>query len=403
MSERRRRLVVVVLAGALAAGVAAIVDWGGPWPALIVFAAGIVAGEILELRPEGRAALPLSFAVFVVLTRGATRPEFWIVVASAELIAVFMRTGAADATRRISLFVARMLEAGAALSAFLVTRELLINSDARVRVLCALAAASVAPILVADVLQAIRSRRLPPLYLGRSADLALVTSAMLMAISERGIEGQVNLGLWGPVLFSIPLLAAWYSFERLGAARHTYEQTIEALSLAPELGGLTPPGHVQRVADLAVAMGRDVGLNRDSIEALRVAALLHHLGAVCLDQPEDGAQRAGDIAQSSAQMLRATAALTPAGDVVAASTRPYRAPRMPYAASEPVGPSTALGAQVLRVASEFDDLTGGDTDRIVVANALQTFYSGPAYVYDGRVLGALERVLSRRGIALIPA
>jgi len=399
MSERRRRLFLIVLVGALTASVAAVVDWGGPWPALVVLGTGIVAGEILELRPRGRAALPLSIAVIVVLTRSATRPEFWIVVASAEVIAAFVRMGAYGLKQRAGIFLARMLEAGASLGAFLVVRELLVDSDPRVRVLCALAAAAIAPILVADFLQALRTRTLPPLYLGRSADLALVTSAMLMAISERGIEGQVNLGLWGPVLFSIPLLAAWYSFERLGTARHTYEQTIEALSLAPELGGLSPRGHAERVADLAVALGRQVGLGGEALEHLRIAALLHHLGSVCLDTPAEGALRWDDVAMTSAEMLRATPALAPAGDVVAASTRPHRAPTLPYAA-DPVTPTTALSAQVLRIASEFDDATGGDTDGVVVANALQRFYAGPAYIYDGRVLLALERVLERRGIAV---
>lgn len=402
-SARSRRLVVVAALGAFVAIVAAVVDWGGPWPALVVLGAGVAAGEILELRPEGRAAIPLSIAVIVVLIRSASRPEFWIVVGSAEVLAIFLRPVTTSMAHRIGLFVLRMVQAGAALSAFLVVRELLVDGDIRIRVLCALTAASIAPILVADVVEAIRTRRLPPLTAGRSVDLALVTSAILMAVSERGIDGQVNLGLWGPILFSIPLLAAWYSFERLSTARHTYEQTIEALSLAPELGGLSASGHSQRVADLVVEMGRELGMNREAVERLRVAAMLHHLGAVCLDVPSDGLLDWTEVAASSAAMLRATPALTPAGDLVAASPRSHRAPRLPYAAETPVTATTALGAQVLRVASEFDDLTAGDTDRIVVANGLHTFYSGPGYLYDGRVLGALERVLERRGYVPSPA
>ena len=78
---------------------------------------------------------------------------------------------------------------------------------------------------------------------GRSADLALVTGGMLMSVGYRGIGGLEGMGLWGPLLFSIPLLAAWYSFERLASIRRTYEQTISALSVVPELAGLVRAGH----------------------------------------------------------------------------------------------------------------------------------------------------------------
>ena len=49
------------------------------------------------------------------------------------------------------------------------------------------------------------------------ADVALVSSATLMAVSADGVEGIGGMGLWGPVVFTIPLLAAWYSYERLDA------------------------------------------------------------------------------------------------------------------------------------------------------------------------------------------
>ncbi len=54
---------------------------------------------------------------------------------------------------------------------------------------------------------------------------------------------------------------------------------------------------------------------------------------------------------------------------------------------------------VLKVASAFDELTDGRDEH--AAWAVEALYTGPGYVYDGRVLGALERVLERRG-ALVP-
>ena len=88
----------------------------------------------------------------------------------------------------------------------------------------------------------------------RLAWLAIASSGMLMAIGYRGVDGHGQVGIWGPLLFSTPLLAAWYAFERLDSATRAYRQTIEALAMAPEFGGIVPPGHSQRVAAL---VGRD--------------------------------------------------------------------------------------------------------------------------------------------------
>ena len=58
-----------------------------------------------------------------------------------------------------------------------------------------------------------------------------------------------------------------------------------------------------------------------------------------------------------------------------------------------------ISGMVLKVASAYDELTEGRDEH--AAWAVEALYTGPGYVYDGRVLGALERVLEWRG-ALIP-
>ncbi len=50
---------------------------------------------------------------------------------------------------------------------------------------------------------------------------------------------------------------------------------------------------------------------------------------------------------------------------------------------------------ILKVASAYDELTEGNDEH--AAWAVEALYTGPGYVYDGRVLGALERALERRG------
>ena len=160
------------------------------------------------------------------------------------------------------------------------------------------------------------------------------------------------MGLWGPLVFTIPLLAAWYSYEHLGQIRRTYDQTIRALGAAPELGGVVRVGHSERVAATAVSVATELGFSRHELAQLETAALLHHLGQVCLDEPEDGrAPEPAAVASSGAEILRSTPLLAPAGDIIASETMPLREKN----GSRP----SVLSGQVLKVASAFDELVRG--------------------------------------------
>ncbi len=365
---RGAALVVTAVLGALGAVVAEIVDPGGPWTALALLGAAVVAGELLELRPASRSALPLSYAVVLVLVRAASPGELAVTVIVAEAIAFLLRPESSVPVR-LRLTATRLVAATAAFVAYD-----LLAGDSTASVLIALATAGIAEIAVDDVATVMVTRRWPRDLSGRSADLALVTSGMLMSVAFRGIDGRYGMGLWGPLLFSVPLLAAWYSFERLAAIRKTYEQTIAALSVVPELAGLARTGHAERVAALADALGHDLGLSRSDLEFLRAASLLHHLGHLCLDDPVARGHliEPSEVTDKGADILRQTGYLAPAGDILASDT-------------------PSLAGQILRVASAYDELTAGDPS--FASGAVEALFSGPGYVYDPRVLDALERVV----------
>jgi hypothetical protein len=256
----------------------------------------------------------------------------------------------------------------------------------RAAALLTLFLAAVAPLVVTEIVRMLRQRNLVITTQGRGADLALVTSAVLMGLSDKGVAGKGAMGLWGPAVFTIPLLAAWYSYEHLDEIRRTYRQTIRALGAAPELGRIVREGHSERVASLTVDIGHELGLSNAEIEQVETAALLHHLGEVCLDEPENG--RRPDpalVAEAGAAILRTTELLAPAGDIIAAETTPPRGDAR----------GAGLSGQVLKVASTFDELSEGRSDRADVA--LEALYSAPRFLYDERVLHALELVLDRRG------
>jgi len=359
---------------------------------LAVLAAAVTAGEIVMMRPYGRNSLPLSFAVFTVLVRTASPAQVIVVVVIAEAVVAVGRPGAVDLHDRASTFAERCAEAFEAGATYEIVMALGHQKETPGVVVLALTLAALAPIVVADLVVFIREGTIAPLR-ARAADVAIIASGTLMAVGYAGIDNKGDLGLLGPLLFSIPLVAAWYSFEKLASTRRSFEQTIQALAAAPELGGFVREGHADRVADLAVAMGRSLSISPSELDRLWTAALLHHLGAVCVDEPDDGGLLdAQEVALAGATMLRASEVLAAAGDVVAAEPVLHR----PHGVH--IQPGTALSGMILKVASAYDELTEGDDEH--AAWAVDALYTGPGYVYDGRVLGALERVLERRGVAL---
>ena len=94
-------------------------------------------------------------------------------------------------------------------------------------------------------------------------------------------------------------------------------------------------------------------------------------------------------------MLRASQVLSTAGDIVASEPAVHRR----AGGDAPLQESSLLG-QILKVASDFDELTAGND--VKVTPSIEILFSTPVYVYDVRVLNALERVLAKRGLQLHP-
>jgi hypothetical protein len=343
---------------------------------LCFLGAGIVLGELLVLRLEDGSALPLSYAVLMVLASSFAFGEYALTVFAAELLALLIIVAGRAVRWRLATLLERLAVAAATFAAYRAAWNAVDQRETVAAILAALAAAAAAQLVTDVVVRKVLRLGASFTPRARLAWLAIASSGMLMAIGYRGVDGQGRVGIWGPLLFSTPLLAAWYAFERLDSATRSYRQTIEALAMAPELGGMVPAGHAERVAALALAMGEHVGLSAQDVNDLEMAALLHHLGQVTLDEPSE---TQGEVAAVTGAMLHEIRPLTAAGDIVAGDTD---------------DPRRRIAVQMLRIASEYDDLTV--RDHIPGDLALESLRSAPGYVYDAKVLSALERVLAQR-------
>jgi len=72
--------------------------------------------------------------------------------------------------------------------------------------------------------------------------------------------------------------------EQTQEIRRVFLGAIEALVFALETKDKYTAGHSRRVTEIAVAIGRELGLSPDDIEDLRWAGLLHDVGKIAVDQ-----------------------------------------------------------------------------------------------------------------------
>jgi hypothetical protein len=379
--SRRQRVVFVAFAGLVAGAVAHFVAPDSSADALVLLGAAVVLGELLVLRLEDGSSIPLSYAVFIVLASSFSFAQFGLTVLVSELVAVPLQDRERSLSMVVRVLLVRCAVAAATFGAYAIAEDRFDTHETVAAVLLSLAAAAAAQVIVDATLRKLMRLGSSFSARGRLAWLAVASSGMLMAIGYRGVDGHGRIGIWGPLLFATPLLAAWYAFERLDSATRAYRQTIEALAMAPELGGLVPAGHAQRVATLAGAMGEELGLSASDVRDLEMAALLHHLGQVTLEapEPEDNGAPYPDVSAVTSSMMKDIRPLAAAGDIVAGDSE---------------DPKRRLAAQVLRIASEYDDLTVRDDTPGDLA--VESLRSAPAYVYDTRVVGALEHVLRAR-------
>ena len=101
---------------------------------------------------------------------------------------------------------------------------------------------------------------------------------------------EPHLGAVAILIFVWPIALALVGLRRVARIDATHRQLVLALARLSDETGHTAKGHARRVAQVAAAMGEDLGLGPADLADLRDAALLHDVGQVTLNEPiPDGA------------------------------------------------------------------------------------------------------------------
>lgn len=193
---------------------------------------------------------------------------------------------------------------------------------------------------------------------------------------------------WWTLLVALPPFAfAYVAFQRTAEAQSTYDQTIRALSRIPEVAGLSPDGHSDRTAAMAVAIGRELGMTPNDIQEVEYASRMHDIGRITLNEPN--ILKAGftedDIARWGSEIISESPHLSEVARLVRLQHEPYRRP------GEQKDPEVPLASKIIRASSAFDHAIY--EMGFSPLEALEVMHRGAAYDYDPDVVDAVRTVV----------
>jgi len=90
--------------------------------------------------------------------------------------------------------------------------------------------------------------------------------------------------------------------ESMEKLRQALEGSVRSIALTVEVRDPYTAGHQQRVATLAIAIGKEMGLSEDQVEGLRMASMIHDLGKVSV--PAEILSRPGRLSEIEFDLIK---------------------------------------------------------------------------------------------------
>ena len=109
------------------------------------------------------------------------------------------------------------------------------------------------------------------------SNFALAPFGVILAIQ------YIKHSYLGVILFVFAILFARYVFSLYDDSKNKYIQTVNALTRAIEARDKYIEGHSQRVSEMSESIAKEMKLNEWKIEQLKMAALLHDVGKIGID------------------------------------------------------------------------------------------------------------------------
>lgn len=177
-------------------------------------------------------------------------------------------------------------------------------------------------------------------------------------------------------------------------------QTIRAIALTIEKRDPYTAGHQERVAELAVKIGREMGMDDDELEGLKLGALIHDIGKISI--PAEILSRPGKLEpemfgiikthpRSGYDIIRGIDFPWPLADVVLQHHERMDGSGYPDGLK---GDEILLDARILAVADIVEAMASHRPYRAGLGfeRALEEVENGKGTLYDTQVVDACQKV-----------
>ena len=192
--------------------------------------------------------------------------------------------------------------------------------------------------------------------------------------------------------------------ESLNQTKRTFEQTVTALSQLVEVRDPYTSGHQKKVADIATAIAKDLGLKKDTVEAIRLAALIHDIGKIAI--PASILSKPGKLTDIERDMIETHPKI--GYEIVKEIDFPYPIAKIILQHHEKIdgsgypnglkGKGIMQEAKIIVVADVFEAMSSHRPYR--EANTLKESFNeilkNSGVLYDADVVDSCVRVLSKR-------
>lgn len=193
----------------------------------------------------------------------------------------------------------------------------------------------------------------------------------------------------------------WMALRLYINRRRLYEQIVDGLVVATDVNFPLGRGHARRVADLAVAIAREIRLSETAVESIQFAALLHDVGMIGKDDMLDRPMLTPEDAESLRDHVRVGAEIArelptkEIADMILRHHEHYDGTGYPGGLREEAIP---LGARIIALAEVVDSMASG-TFPYATASSTESILAHIAaeggHAFDPAVADAFQRVVER--------
>lgn len=218
---------------------------------------------------------------------------------------------------------------------------------------------------------------------------------ILMAVA------YINYGIVGVLLFFGPLLFARYSFKLYIDMRKIYIDTVKSLSQAVEAKDPYTNGHSMRVGKYSCRMAERLGLPQKRIENLKIAAELHDIGKIGVEEGilnKPGRLNEGEYdkikqhPEIGVRIIKDISFLKDASQIILNHHERFDGAGYPRGRKNE---EIILESQILSLADVFDALTSKRPyrDAMTVEEALQIIENGKGSQFEYKLADAFIKMI----------